>query len=222
MSSNGPQGASSAEPVHSVAAETPTKFGEFADLGFDTEKRLWFIQFYNETNQSVGTYFANDVVLDRGRAMQYQWKDSQGSPFWHVRERFFATEIVNFSLDPAGGRMTLVFEDDEEDEGAKIPPEFAYLLYAYHLSSKDTGRAPMGFVEFYDADSVLLRRFENRWIIIEGLRRRTFGEFPNIRIRAERVDVGTIMSTQTAIIIQGRAAETQGSTATSSPSVPRD
>jgi hypothetical protein len=208
-SSNEPQDVSTAVgAVTSAASEMPKKFWEFADLGFDTAKKLWFIQFYNETNENVGTYFANDVTLDRGKGVQYQWKDAQGRPFWHVRERFFASDIASFSIDPAGGKITLTFgrEDDKEDR-AGVPPEFSYLLYAYHLSSKDGGRAPMGFIEFYDPSGALLRRLENRWIIIEGLRRKTVGEFPKIRMRAESRDVGTILVTQTAVVVQGKAAE---------------
>jgi hypothetical protein len=135
------------------------KFWEFADLGFDTEKKLWFIQFYNAKNVNVGTYFARTVDITRGRAAQYQWKDARGAVFWHVRERFYATEIERTAMDPTGGSITVVFKGEETDgaEG-QVPADFAYLLYAYHLTSKDTGgRAPMGFVEF-DILTVAWRR----------------------------------------------------------------
>lgn len=183
------------------------KFWEFADLGFDTEKKLWFVQFYNAKNVNVGTYFARTVDITRGRAAQYQWKDARGAPFWHVRERFYATEIEKMAMDPAGGVITVVFKEEETDgaEG-KIPASFAYLLYAYHLTSKETGeRAPMGFVEFYDANGSSLGRVDNRWIIIEGVNRRTTGEYPGVRIRIEGNDVGRITVTQTAIIIQSKS-----------------
>jgi len=186
------------------ASDTGQKFWEFADLGFDTGKNLWFIQFYNGTNENVGTYFAKSLSLDGGRAAQYQWKDAQGGPFWHVRERFFATEIEKFSVDPAGGTIKLNFRYEGAEDDKTIPSEFAYILYAFHLSSKDGGRAPMGFVEFYDSRGGLIRRVDNRWIIIEGLHRKTSGEFPEIRLRVEGKDVGEITVTRTAIVIQGK------------------
>ena len=164
------------------ASDGAQKFWEFADLGFDTGKKLWFIQFYNGTNENVGTYFAKSLSLDGGRASQYQWKDAQGGPFWHVRERFFATEIEKFSIDPAGGTIKLNFRNEEGGEDDKTAPtEFAYILYAFHLSSKDGGRAPMGFVEFYDSRGGLIQRIDNPWIIIEGLHRKTSGELLLLR-----------------------------------------
>jgi hypothetical protein len=186
------------------ASDTAQKFWEFADLGFDTGKNLWFIQFYNGTNENVGTYFAKSLSLDGGRAAQYQWKDAQGGPFWHVRERFFATEIEKFSIDPAGGAIKLNFRYEAAEDDRTVPTEFAYILYAFHLSSKDGGRAPMGFVEFYDSRGGLIQRIDNRWIIIEGLHRKTSGEFPQIRLRVEGKDVAEITVTQTAIVIQGK------------------
>jgi hypothetical protein len=192
------------------AGDSTQKFWEFADLGFDTGKKLWFLQFYNGKNENVGTYFANSVSLTGGRAAQYEWKDSQGGPFWHVRERFFAAEIEKFSIDPAGGTIKLNFRDEQGKEGdTSAPAEFAYLIYAYHLTSKDGGRAPMGFVEFYDPKGGLIQRVDNRWILIEGLDRRTSGEFPQIRLRVEGDDVGHVIVTSTAIIIQGKRAKGQ-------------
>jgi hypothetical protein len=186
------------------AGDTGQKFWEFADLGFDTGKNLWFIQFYNGTNENVGTYFAKSLSLDGGRATQYQWKDAQGGPFWHVRERFFATEIEKFSIDPVGAAMKLNFRYEGPGDDRAVPTEFSYILYAFHLSSKEEGRAPMGFVEFYDSRGDLIKRIDNRWIIIEGLNRKTSGEFPQIRLRAEGKDVAEITVTRTAIVIQGR------------------
>jgi hypothetical protein len=203
---------SSAATTASKANDTDQKFWEFADLGFDTGKNLWFIQFYNGTNENVGTYFAKSLSLAGGRAAQYQWKDAQGGSFWHVRERFFATEIEKFSIDPAGGSIKLNFYKEEGAEDDKTAPtEFAYILYAFHLSSKDGGRAPMGFVEFYDSRGGLIQRINNRWIIIEGLDRRTTGEFPEIRLRVEGKDVGAITVTRTAIVIQGKPPVMQAS-----------
>jgi hypothetical protein len=210
-SSEARQGASAATTSPN-ASDDSQKFWEFADLGFDTGKKLWFLQFYNGKNENVGTYFAKSLSLSGGRAAQYEWKDAQGGPFWHVRERFFAAEVEKFTIDPAGGTIRLSFRDEQgQEDDTTAPAEFAYLLYAYHLSSKDGGRAPLGFVEFYDPKGGLIQRVDNRWILIEGLDRRTFGEFPQIRLRVEGNDVGHIVVTPTVIIIQGKHAETKAS-----------
>ncbi|HUY86065.1 MAG TPA: hypothetical protein VMU77_03040 [Acidimicrobiales bacterium] len=206
------QEGSPAAKTASNANDNTQKFWEFADLGFDTEKKLWFIQFYSGTNENVGTYFARSLSLAGGRAAQYQWKDAQGGPFWHVRERFFATEIEKFSIDPAGGTIKLSFRNEAgAEDDMTAPSEFAYILYAFHLSSKDGGRAPMGFVEFYDSSGGLIQRINNRWIIIEGVFRTTSGEFPEIRLRAEDKDIGAITVTRTAIVIQGKPPAMQDS-----------
>lgn len=200
------QGTTPAAPSGSSSSQ---KFWEFADLGFDTGKKLWFVQFYNGVNENVGTYFARSVDITGGWAAQYQWKDAKGAPFWHVRERFYATEIERLSIDPGGGTITLVFkEEGAQAPEEKIPPDYSYILYAYHLSSKDSGRAPMGFVDFYGSDGSHLGRVENRWIIVESLNRKTFGDYPGVRIRADRKDIGSVTLSSTAIIIKGKPRET--------------
>ena len=178
-------------------------FWEFADLGFDTGKKLWFIQFYDETNKSVGSYFARNITLYKGSAAQYEWKDTQGRTFWHVRERFFAREVEGFTISPSGNIMVTFRAGPNSDSGA-VPEDFAYLTYAYHLSNRDESeRAPMGFVEFFNPKGDLLRRIENRWIIVEDASRRTTGAYPKIRIRMERKDVKNIIVTRSTIILQG-------------------
>lgn len=181
------------------------------DVGFDTEKKLWFVQVYNEINQSVGTYMAKTITLKGGRAAQYQWKDIQGRAFWHVRERFFAEEIENIGIDPSGVRLTITFkEDGGEAEDRAVPPEFSYLEYAFHLSNKELAignRAPMGFVEFFDTRGELVRRLNNRWIVIENIDRKSVGKYPKIRLRVEKKDVENIIATRTTIVIQGKSAQ---------------
>ena len=66
----------------------------------------------------------------------------------------------------------------------------------------------MGFVEFYGSDGSHLGRVENRWIIVESLNRKTFGDYPGVRIRAERKDIGSVTLSSTAIIIKGKPRET--------------
>ena len=201
-----PQGAK----TRSAPASQPQlseMFWEYADLGFDTGKKLWFIQFYDETNKSVGSYFARNITITKGSAAQYEWKDTQGRAFWHVRERFFAREVEGFMISPTGS-VTVVFKAGAETDAGAIPEDFAYLTYAYHLSSKDEHeRAPMGFVEFFSAKGDLLRRVDNRWIVIEDASRKTTGEYPKIRLRMERKDVKNIIVTRSTIILQGSLTE---------------
>jgi len=198
--------AQAATPSDTPSGDAEQRFWEFADLGFDTGKKLWFIQFYNAANVNVGTYFARTVNITRGRAAQYQWKDAKGAIFWHVRERFYATEIEKLAIDPANAVITIVFKAEETDGAERmVPVGFAYLLYAYHLTSKETGRAPMGFIDFYDASGSVVGRVDNRWIIIEGVDRKTTGEYPTVRIRIDGNDVGKIMVSQTAVVIQGKS-----------------
>jgi hypothetical protein len=178
-------------------------FWEFADLGFDTGKKLWFIQFYDETNKSVGSYFARDITMTKGSAAQYEWKDTQGRTFWHVRERFFAKEVEGFMITPSGS-VSITFKAGADTDSGAVPEDFSYLTYAYHLSNKEASeRAPMGFVEFFNAKGELLRRVDNRWIIIEDASRKTTGEYPKIRLRMERKDVKNIIVTRSTIILQG-------------------
>lgn len=190
---------------------TPQDRWEMGDVGFDTDKRLWFVQLYNELNQSVGTYMAKSIVLKSGNAAQYEWKDAQGRAFWHVRERFFADEIDSIGIDPLGVKLTLTFKNDVVRSEVKEPPtDYSYLLYAFHLINKDQAvgnKPPLGFVEFYDARGELVRRMNNKWVIIEGVDRKSVGEYPKIRLRVERSDVGQIISSQTVLIIQGKHAQ---------------
>lgn len=180
-------------------------FWEFADVGFDTGKRLWFIQFYNEKNEGAGTYFARSISLKNGNASQYQWKDAEGRAFWHVRERFFADQIESFSIDSTGFSISITFKRDKRPNGgnSSIPLDFEYLLYAFHLTNKDGGRAPMSFVEFYDSKGKLNKRLDNRWIIIEGASRSTFGVYPKISLRIDRANIEGITVTNSAVIISG-------------------
>jgi hypothetical protein len=212
-----PSSPSSASAVAQAASpDSPVKW-EVGDVGFDTEKKLWFVQLFNEANQNVGTYMANAVILKRGNACQYEWKDSQGKAFWHVRERFFAEQIESIGIDPSGANLTVHFKAEEQDQGdhesapaQEVPTEFHYLHYAFHLSNKEIAignKAPLGFVEFYDANGKLIHVINNRWILIEGVDRKSVGTYPNIRLRVERKDVGRILSTRSAVIIQSKSSE---------------
>lgn len=208
-------------PSSSVDGSTQNSQGgpqlkwEVGHLGFDTDKRLWFVQLYNEANQSVGTYMAKNVTLKKGNADQYEWKDMQGRPFWHVRERFFTEQIENIGIDPTGTNLTIYFKEDQElplgtpkqPLTQDVPVEFSYLLYAFHLSNKEIAvgnKAPYGFVEFYDVSGNIVHVINNHWLIVEGIDRKSVGEYPKIRLRVERKDVARIVVTRTAVIIQGK------------------
>ena len=192
------------------AAVTPAVW-EFGDIGFDTEKKLWFVQLYNDVNQNVGTHMGRRVVIKHGRAAQYEWKDGQGRAFWHVRERFFADEIESISLDAGAEVLTVVFrENPERNDEVSIPEEYAYILYAFHLSSKEMAKGnkpPLGFLEFYTANDKLLKRLNNRWILIEDLDRRSVGEYPSIRLRIDKKDVDRIITTRTSVVVQGKTTK---------------
>ncbi len=189
----------------------PSTIWEFGDIGFDTEKKLWFVQLYNEVNQNVGTHMGKSVVLKHGRAAQYEWKDGQGRAFWHVRERFFADEVESISLDSGAETLTVTFKEGRETgEDTQVPEDYTYILYAFHLTSKELAKGnkpPLGFLEFYNSSDKLVRRLNNHWIIIEDLDRRSVGEYPSIRLRIEKEDVQRIVITRSTVVVQGRTAK---------------
>lgn len=182
------------------------KFWEYAEIGYDTEKKAWFVQFFNDAGQSSAFHIVRNIFIESGNAIQYQWKDAEGRPLWHIRERFFPDEIEDIDIDVKTHDMTIRFKEDPDIVQETVKEEFAYLLYAYHLANiegRSENRAPMGFLELYDSNGARIRRFNNRWIVVEGARRRTVGEFPAIRIRIDRKDVGKIIVTNTVLIVQG-------------------
>ena len=198
------------QSVGSIAPQANEALWEFADVGFDTTKKLWFVQLFDSTNQNVGFYTARNVMISNGCAIQYQWKDTQGRPFWHVRERFQSSEVEGFQIDMKGN-LIINFRKDHGDDGngsSHIPKDFAYLQYAYHLTTKETphslDRSPMGFVEFCNEAGEVLSRINNKWVIVEDANRRTTGELPKIRIRIDRKDIGRIIISRSSAIIMSR------------------
>jgi len=198
-----------------IAAPQSDTLWEFADIGFDTQKKLWFLQLFDSVNANVGFYTAKTVIMTGGFASQYQWKDQQGRPFWHVRERFLASEVEGFQIDMKGNLVINFARKEGETEGSshrvvgdEVPKNFAYLQYAYHLTTKETAQsndlAPMGFIEFCNEKGEIVGRLNNRWIIVEDVRRRTAGEFPKVRLRIESKDIGRITASRSAIIIEGK------------------
>ena len=75
------------------------KFWEYAEIGYDTEKKAWFAQFFNDEGKSTAFHIARSIFMKNGDAIQYQWKDAEGRPFWHIRERFFPDDIEDINLD---------------------------------------------------------------------------------------------------------------------------
>jgi hypothetical protein len=67
----------------------------------------------------------------------------------------------------------------------------------------------MGFLEFIDDKGQVLSRVDNRWIIVEGASCQTSGEYPNIRMRIKRSDIGEMILTATCAVIRGIAEAPQ-------------
>lgn len=78
----------------------------WGDLGFDTAKKLWFVDLHDYKG-SVKMFLARDIVLKDGPGIQYEWPDKGPREFWHVRERFYANEVRSIGYDESG---TLVVE----------------------------------------------------------------------------------------------------------------
>jgi hypothetical protein len=166
----------------------------WGDLGFDTAKKLWFVDLHDYKG-SVKLFLARKITLKDGPGIQYQWPDKGPREFWHVRERFFVNEVRSIGYDEDG---TLVVEfvkvEAAKDE---VPQNYSYLTYAYSLHTS------RGFVEFYDSNDKLLKTIHEKWILVEDLTRVTTGEYPMIRLRAEREHVKEIVISKNAIIIRG-------------------
>lgn len=165
----------------------------WADIGFDTAKKLWFVNLFNYGG-GTQSFVARNIIMKNGYGAQYQWPDGPNA-IWHVRERVFAADVKTINYDEKGNLVVdSVRVEAVEDE---IPQDYAYLTYAYSLKTSK------GFVEFYSANNKLLWRINEKWIIVEDLNRKTLGEYPHIRIRVEKTDIRKIVATKTAIIIQG-------------------
>ena len=121
------------------------------------------------------------------------------------------TKIENISLDAGAEVLTVVFkENPERTDDDSMPEEYAYILYVFHLSSKELAKGnkpPLGFLEFYSAGDKLVKRLNNRWIIVEDLDRKSVGEYPSIRLRIEKKDVTRIITTRTSVVVQGKMSK---------------
>ena len=166
----------------------------WADVGFDTAKKLWFVNLFNFGGLTQ-SFVARNIIMRNGYGAQYQWSDQGPNGIWHVRERIFAGDVKTIEYDEKGSLVIdSVRVESVEDQ---IPDDYAYLTYAYSLKTS------RGFVEFYNANNKPAWRINEKWIIVEDLNRKTIGEYPHIRIRVEKTDIRKITVTKTAIIIQG-------------------
>jgi len=166
----------------------------WANVGFDTMKKLWFVELYNHSGNTQ-TYIARNVILNDGYGVQYQWQNRGQHAFWHVRERIFASDVRRISYDESGNLVIESVRIEGVDE--ETPAHYSHLCYAFSLKTS------RGFVEFFDANNKLLKKINEKWLVVEGLTRKTIGEYPNIRFRVEREDIKKIVVTKTALILMG-------------------
>ena len=173
---------------------SPSEPWSWADVGFDTAKKLWFVRLNNHKGM-VQIFIAKNIILKNGYGVQYQWPDEGPRDGWHVRERIYANEVKSIEYDADGNLVVDSVRVEAMNED--IPQNYSYICYAYSLKTS------RGFVEFYDANNKLLKKINEKWIIVEDLNRKTIGEFPQIRIRVERENIRKILVTKSAVIIEG-------------------
>ena len=166
----------------------------WANVGFDTTKKLWFVDLHNHGG-TIQTYIAKNVILKDGYGVQYQWQNRGQHAFWHVRERIFASDVRSIEYDQSGNLVVESIPVEALEE--ETPANYSYLCYAFSLK---TSRA---FVEFYDMNHELLKKINEKWLVVEDVTRKTVGEYPNIRFRVEREDIKRIVVTKTALILMG-------------------
>lgn len=180
---------------HGPQVESPRPGWQLADVGFSPRSRLWFVQLFDQSGLTE-TYQSREIMLRGGTGVQYQWPQMGPRPMWHVRERIFPRDVDKISYDEQG---TLVVEQAIDARAKEnIPDSFDSITYAYSLS---TAR---GFVEFRDRENKVTKRIDDRWIAVENLTHNTVGTFPDIRLKAKREDIGSIVITNTCVVIQGR------------------
>lgn len=172
---------------------------ELADLGYETSKRLWFLQMTGPRNEPAGMIFARSVKIDGGLAHEYGWKDTRGSPGWHVRERFYNEDVQDVLTDGwrdgAFDNLTIRFAPRGKIQ-PPIPKEYNYVCYAYKL------RTGKGFVEFFK-DGKKIQFIDDKLVIVEGIQRQTAGEIGDLRLKVPRESIAEIVMTESAVILRG-------------------
>jgi hypothetical protein len=184
----------------------------FADIGFDTNLRLWMIEFYGPQRQLIRVVHTVGVSVKGGEAKQIEWHDNQGGEYYHIRERIYAENLSSMlqesSADPLGHPGKIIVTYDSAYEALYVPDGYASLRYAYDLK---TGK---GFVEFFDVDGILLSKFTDKWIMVENVLRSTVGEYPKIRFLVRKEDITSITVTASAVVIAGNLVSSLPKTAT--------
>jgi hypothetical protein len=71
---------------------------EWADLGFNTKSKVWFLELFNHSGM-IEAYQASDIVLKKTSASQYRWPQKGERPMWHVRERISARDVTGMGYD---------------------------------------------------------------------------------------------------------------------------
>lgn len=94
-----------------------------------------------------------------------------------------------------------------------MPSEHRHIHYAFHLSSKEIAlgnKAPLRFVEFRGVTGKLTHAINNKLVLTEGIDQKSVGVYQHLRLRIERKDRGRILTTRTAVIIQGKQSSRSG------------
>jgi hypothetical protein len=169
----------------------------FADLGFDTGKKLWFISYHDSSGGGQGILYAAKIVLKDITASQYQWPDPRGN-LWHVRERILASRVKGISQDEQGTITVYGITGGEGEEPSLEIPEFDYLEFAWHLKTS------LGFVNFFK-EGRGVGGFDDRVLSVESLTHQTVGEYPMIRLRAEAAEIQSVIATSHSVIIRGKS-----------------
>jgi len=182
----------------------------YADIGFDTGKQLWIVQFHDAKGDGAGMLAARSIAVRDGTSFQYEWADNGQLPngqvnprdFWHVRQRILPEHVLRVTMED--GAIAIEGIRGVEPEGeAPFPLEegVAAIEFAYSLGTSK------GFVELVDAKGKVTKKLEGRWIITENLTMNTVGTYPHIRLRAEAEDVHGLVITGTSCTIVGRRKE---------------
>jgi len=169
---------------------------DYAFLGFDTQKRLWFIDYFGPRNENMGVQFGKNIIIKNGHGFQYQWSDEDRTgKFWHIREVILAQHVKQIYIDD---NDNIIIEFKELNSNDKVPDKFSFIRYAYHLGNG------LGFVEFYDESNNKIHVINNKFIIVENLNHKTVGVYPKIRFHADRNDIDQVIVTNFVCIIKGR------------------
>jgi hypothetical protein len=181
---------------------------EYADVGFDTGRKLWVLQFNDAKGNGAGNMPGRAIELRDITSFQAAWPDNGVLPdgsynptnFWHIRQRILAEHVASVYLE--GERVVVqgVRGQEADGEAPYVPGEDVDAVqFAY---SRSTSK---GLVELVRADgSIKEERLQGRWIFTENLTMRTVGEFPNIRLRAQRDSLAGLVLTGTTCTIVGR------------------